>query len=495
MTGTINIPIKTLLLHISNVINACDLSSVTPSRVKQYLKYRFKNALPSEDDLDTILKNVIKSAKLSQVLNGGSVHFREVNYDSLDTYEAKLKDTTVEYETEDYVLTKEELPKERVINSNMKRVDPCHYALQNLFPKTPRSIRGFVKQKRKQTGFVQRKRMFYKSLTEIVKRRVLDRRKYLAQKKRKRLAENLELSRVLQNKTKHPKKEPSRVLQKNTKRPKKKQTGFVQRKRTTVPRQKTKCSIKNGPHENVLELSPAEKTLHLLNEPSTDLQENTKRPKKEPSRVLQKNTKRPKKEPSRVLQKNTKRPKKVAKPTGFVQKKRTTVPRQKTKCSKKEPSRVLQKNTKHPEKTKKKPLYEETMYDNSVWYSQVTGVLKLCVKRSLPMEPYHGEVKKSKTVPKKKQETNTKEPYHGEVKKSKTVPKKKQETNTKSLTEKKVPRTRNAPAKESERLFRHNVLSYLQENFSTLSNEQLKAILRNTTDEAAAIMKCSELCN
>ncbi|XP_071044011.1 calponin homology domain-containing protein DDB_G0272472 isoform X22 [Parasteatoda tepidariorum] len=419
MTGTINIPIKTLLLHISNVINACDLSSVTPSRVKQYLKYRFKNALPSEDDLDTILKNVIKSAKLSQVLNGGSVHFREVNYDSLDTYEAKLKDTTVEYETEDYVLTKEELPKERVINSNMKRVDPCHYALQNLFPKTPRSIRGFVKQKRKQTGFVQRKRMFYKSLTEIVKRRVLDRRKYLAQKKRKRLAENLELSRVLQNKTKHPKKEPSRVLQKNT-----------------------------------------------------------KRPKKEPSRVLQKNTKRPKK-----------------KPTGFVQKKRTTVPRQKTKCSKKEPSRVLQKNTKHPEKTKKKPLYEETMYDNSVWYSQVTGVLKLCVKRSLPMEPYHGEVKKSKTVPKKKQETNTKEPYHGEVKKSKTVPKKKQETNTKSLTEKKVPRTRNAPAKESERLFRHNVLSYLQENFSTLSNEQLKAILRNTTDEAAAIMKCSELCN
>ncbi|XP_071044002.1 transcriptional regulator ATRX homolog isoform X9 [Parasteatoda tepidariorum] len=470
MTGTINIPIKTLLLHISNVINACDLSSVTPSRVKQYLKYRFKNALPSEDDLDTILKNVIKSAKLSQVLNGGSVHFREVNYDSLDTYEAKLKDTTVEYETEDYVLTKEELPKERVINSNMKRVDPCHYALQNLFPKTPRSIRGFVKQKRKQTGFVQRKRMFYKSLTEIVKRRVLDRRKYLAQKKRKRLAENLELSRVLQNKTKHPKKEPSRVLQKNTKRPKKepsrvlqkntkrpkkKQTGFVQRKRTTVPRQKTKCSIKNGPHENVLELSPAEKTLHLLNEPSTDLQENTKRPKKEPSRVLQKNTKRPKKEPSRVLQ----------------------------------------KNTKHPEKTKKKPLYEETMYDNSVWYSQVTGVLKLCVKRSLPMEPYHGEVKKSKTVPKKKQETNTKEPYHGEVKKSKTVPKKKQETNTKSLTEKKVPRTRNAPAKESERLFRHNVLSYLQENFSTLSNEQLKAILRNTTDEAAAIMKCSELCN
>ncbi|XP_071044015.1 uncharacterized protein [Parasteatoda tepidariorum] len=280
MTGTINIPIKTLLLHISNVINACDLSSVTPSRVKQYLKYRFKNALPSEDDLDTILKNVIKSAKLSQVLNGGSVHFREVNYDSLDTYEAKLKDTTVEYETEDYVLTKEELPKERVINSNMKRVDPCHYALQNLFPKTPRSIRGFVKQKRKQTGFVQRKRMFYKSLTEIVKRRVLDRRKYLAQKKRKRLAENLELSRVLQNKTKHPKKEPSRVLQKNTKRPKKepsrvlqkntkrpkkKQTGFVQRKRTTVPRQKTKCSIKNGPHENVLELSPAEKTLHLLN--------------------------------------------------------------------------------------------------------------------------------------------------------------------------------------------------------------------------------------
>ncbi|XP_071044010.1 transcriptional regulator ATRX homolog isoform X18 [Parasteatoda tepidariorum] len=421
MTGTINIPIKTLLLHISNVINACDLSSVTPSRVKQYLKYRFKNALPSEDDLDTILKNVIKSAKLSQVLNGGSVHFREVNYDSLDTYEAKLKDTTVEYETEDYVLTKEELPKERVINSNMKRVDPCHYALQNLFPKTPRSIRGFVKQKRKQTGFVQRKRMFYKSLTEIVKRRVLDRRKYLAQKKRKRLAENLE---------------PSRVLQKNT-----------------------------------------------------------KRPKKEPSRVLQKNTKRPKKEPSRVLQKNTKRPKKVAKPTGFVQKKRTTVPRQKTKCSKKEPSRVLQKNTKHPEKTKKKPLYEETMYDNSVWYSQVTGVLKLCVKRSLPMEPYHGEVKKSKTVPKKKQETNTKEPYHGEVKKSKTVPKKKQETNTKSLTEKKVPRTRNAPAKESERLFRHNVLSYLQENFSTLSNEQLKAILRNTTDEAAAIMKCSELCN
>ncbi|XP_071044008.1 calponin homology domain-containing protein DDB_G0272472 isoform X17 [Parasteatoda tepidariorum] len=421
MTGTINIPIKTLLLHISNVINACDLSSVTPSRVKQYLKYRFKNALPSEDDLDTILKNVIKSAKLSQVLNGGSVHFREVNYDSLDTYEAKLKDTTVEYETEDYVLTKEELPKERVINSNMKRVDPCHYALQNLFPKTPRSIRGFVKQKRKQTGFVQRKRMFYKSLTEIVKRRVLDRRKYLAQKKRKRLAENLELSRVLQNKTKHPKKEPSRVLQKNTKRPKK--------------------------------------------------------------------------EPSRVLQKNTKRPKKVAKPTGFVQKKRTTVPRQKTKCSKKEPSRVLQKNTKHPEKTKKKPLYEETMYDNSVWYSQVTGVLKLCVKRSLPMEPYHGEVKKSKTVPKKKQETNTKEPYHGEVKKSKTVPKKKQETNTKSLTEKKVPRTRNAPAKESERLFRHNVLSYLQENFSTLSNEQLKAILRNTTDEAAAIMKCSELCN
>ncbi|XP_071044004.1 neurofilament heavy polypeptide isoform X11 [Parasteatoda tepidariorum] len=436
MTGTINIPIKTLLLHISNVINACDLSSVTPSRVKQYLKYRFKNALPSEDDLDTILKNVIKSAKLSQVLNGGSVHFREVNYDSLDTYEAKLKDTTVEYETEDYVLTKEELPKERVINSNMKRVDPCHYALQNLFPKTPRSIRGFVKQKRKQTGFVQRKRMFYKSLTEIVKRRVLDRRKYLAQKKRKRLAENLELSRVLQNKTKHPKKEPSRVLQKNT-----------------------------------------------------------KRPKKEPSRVLQKNTKRPKKEPSRVLQKNTKRPKKVAKPTGFVQKKRTTVPRQKTKCSKKEPSRVLQKNTKHPEKTKKKPLYEETMYDNSVWYSQVTGVLKLCVKRSLPMEPYHGEVKKSKTVPKKKQETNTKEPYHGEVKKSKTVPKKKQETNTKSLTEKKVPRTRNAPAKESERLFRHNVLSYLQENFSTLSNEQLKAILRNTTDEAAAIMKCSELCN